>query len=352
MNAIRAEAYDTTRFTEENIVDFPMIFGNEQFISSSTFTPMISATPSSTLTPTPTNTATPTSTPTPTSTATPTSTPTPTNTTTSTSTPTPTNTEIPEDRIAVLALNDDTACDTLAKKGVTFSGSELLSFGEGSIYSNGCLECINPLASVQILNGSIQYAGGMRGCTEIDINPAPVYTPDLISADYFGVTKPDCSGLPGMGSFSGSGTIFPGIYGSIFAYDILFMEPGLYCVVGNFRVDHVYGNDVTIYMLVGDFRVYQSIHLTAPETAQEASDGVVDVLLYMDELTDTAEYGVIYASADSFAIGTIFAPTSDFKIIAALSQPMLNLQLIAWNVEFGGVYPLDINMIPSRSYPK
>lgn len=159
--------------------------------------------------------------------------------------------------------------------GIKSSGNGDVEAEGGGIFSNSCMKA-NGNGEIDVDDGPVNYVTTLSITGNADIIPDPVQVSSPISVT--GLPALDCSSLPNQGSFHGSGTIQPGCHSQISAsanYD-LELEPGLYCLTGNFSAS---GNStvsldssaapnegVTFYMQNGRFSTTgnNAMNLQAP----------------------------------------------------------------------------------------
>ena len=305
---------------------------------------------------------------------------------------------------AVFALRED--CPNSVTGGVHFIGTESTTVIDGGIFSNACMRG-NGDADVTVTGGDIACVGETDDefCytdNGADESPYPTDLPQdsRIEREDFGfdpaVLDAICASLPDYGNWNGAGVISQGRYNRLrvnAAGDILYMQPGLYCISDNVTDNGgaIVGHGVTIYLTGGSFTTNGGItaKLSAPPQATETKesyvikyfaddeepigtgfgDWMVNALGYtapaapaglgsIDELYPAGSKAVrgllIYSrdgntndisllgNSDSFYIGTVYAPdgtiiaggTSDLQMIAG--------QLIADTVKIGGNAGLDI----------
>lgn len=127
----------------------------------------------------------------------------------------------------------------------------------------------------------------------------------------------------------------PGNYSGTFPPNgVEHLQPGVYCVDGNFRLnanDELSGSEVVIVMVDGDVRWNggAEVNLSAPTSGPY--DGL---LIYMPPSNDNEIQ--INGNSDSNFSGTILAPSSDITINGTGSATGMHSQVIGYTVDLGG----------------
>ena len=128
----------------------------------------------------------------------------------------------------------------------------------------------------------------------------------------------------------------PGNYNGTFPpAGVTDLQPGVYCVFGNFRLnggDSLSGNDVVIVVETGDVRWNGGAHidLHAP------TSGPFDGLLLHNEI-------VINGDSTSVFTGTILAPSADITVDGTGDATGLNGQIIGYTVKLSGTAAMNIH---------
>jgi hypothetical protein len=175
-----------------------------------------------------------------------------------------------------------------------------------------------------------------------------------LSVENFSIPEPDCLNLPFMGTHVGGGRIVPGIYQSVQvpSNEDLILDPGLYCIQGDFRHfgNSLFGEGVTIYMQSGDFNLSGgTIYLTAPISVTVPADGILDMVVFINSGNNSE---IFLSGNNQWQIdGVSFGPSSSIALLG--SSPLsINVQLLGWNIEFLGGYPITVNFSTEYGYPK
>ena len=187
---------------------------------------------------------------------------------------------------AIFALRED--CPNPVTGGVHFLGTGETTVNGGGIFSNACMRGVGD-ADVTVTGGGIACVGETDETfcyTDhgADIDPSPVVDLDQgfrIPREGFGFDPsnmdPHCTSLPSYDTWSGDGVIRQGNYSSIRVNkdgDILYMQPGLYCVSGDILITGggVIGHGVTIYMTGGKFSTAGNITVKLSAAPQANAD--------------------------------------------------------------------------------
>ena len=179
--------------------------------------------------------------------------------------------------------------------------------------------------------GGIEYTTGSVNVPSNCIISGASTLPEMV------YPNPTCSGAA---TVNGS-NMSPGNYSGQFPPNgVTHLEPGIYCVDGNFRLnggDTLTGSDVVIVMETGDVTINggATVQLDAPD-----SGPYEDLLIYMPE----DNHGTVTINGDSTSSfsGTILAPGSDIKIDGTGGATGFNSQVIGWNVDISGTSAMNI----------
>jgi hypothetical protein len=247
--------------------------------------------------------------------------------------------------------------------GVTFDGggNSDISINGGGIFSNSCLEvngtsldvCVDETTEGNCDgDGSIGYVSDYSESGNPDISPAPSQSP--VTMPDFEVPEPDCGSLPDRGNHNGGGTIQPGRYDRIrLPNGSLTMEPGLYCLYGEFTVNggDLTANDVTVFMVQNDFSTSgnATIVMDAPPLQCDTLGGtpgcppsIPGMLIYMAE--SNSGNITIQGDASSTFDGAVYAPTGQIDLGGGSSaMSVAHVQLIADTVKVHGNVSIDID---------
>jgi hypothetical protein len=229
--------------------------------------------------------------------------------------------------------------------GIAFGGTSIVNIKQGGVFSNSCI-VPNGGPSVTVENGELFYYY-TYSYTPIDsITPNPMPTTDRLSDDL--IPPPECKEISYSNASGSSGTKDPGNYLdlSVKANDTLTMNPGLYCLKGNFKVNAnatVNANGVTLYFINGapDFSGSAVLTLKAPAACpskncptQGVPPAVPGLLIYVDK----ANASTITLNGTSFNDyqGTIYAPSSLVKINGTSDSKTMYTQIISREILIDG----------------
>ena len=151
-------------------------------------------------------------------------------------------------------------------------------------------------------------------------------------------------------------TLSPGIYDGIhITNQDVFLEPGLYCLTGDLRVQGgtITGDDVMFY-LMGNAGVTINggdAYLTAPE-----DDAWMDGdNMYWNGMLIYQEYGntsglTINGNVNSYYEGTIFVPDANCNISGTEETVSQDMQMICDTIDVSGGAELRINYNDDKKY--
>jgi Flp pilus assembly protein TadG len=239
-------------------------------------------------------------------------------------------------------------------KAFTFQGNAETTLTGGGVFVNS--DCptsafFNNSNSSQMTAPSLCSVGG------IDYKPGALDIPsggiqsgddnceqyDYPVADYI-MPLPDCGG-PAVQSGS---TLSPGDYSGTFPPNgVTFLEPGVYCVDGDFRLnanDVLTGSDVVIYMIDGEVRWNGGAEVNLDAPNEGPFDGLLIYLPYENDNTV-----IINGNAGSGLTGTILAPASDVQVNGT-GESGINGQIIGYNVDISGTSDMNINYNANENY--
>jgi len=126
------------------------------------------------------------------------------------------------------------------------------------------------------------------------------------------------------------------------------LQPGVYCVNGDFRVNGgatLTGTGVTIYMESGDvvWNGGATLNLSAQTTGDYAG-----LLLYAPMSNDNPL--TLNGNSDSHFTGTVLAPASDVNILGTGAADGFHTQVIGYTVELGGTADTSIVYNDNENY--
>ena len=228
--------------------------------------------------------------------------------------------------------------------GTIFGGSSAVKIVGGGVFSNGCMNGNGAAFKVEVIGGTIMYAGQLEagnGDWYQNGNPDP---PDKAVAplpqDATYIPEPDCAHPDAHVVSSLSEGDFP-------------LEAGLWCVTGTGDIKinggDIVGNGVTIYFAHASVEIdggKANVTLSAPENLPDPAPAVPGLLLYLAE----GDLDMTGNNTTKFQ-GTIYAPAGEIKAHGTAGmKPTFNTQLIANHVDVSGNYDLDIIYDQGKAY--
>lgn len=235
-------------------------------------------------------------------------------------------------------------------KAVVYQGNANTTITGGGIFVNSdCASSafFNNSSAALLSTPCLQAVGGITydpGAINTTI-PGCIYT-DAAPLPPIIYPNPTCSG-----SASQNGNILnPGNFSGTFPpAGVDTLEPGIYCVDGEFRMnagDVLMGSDVVIVMVDGDvtWNGGATLQLDAPDSGPY--DGL---LLFVPESNSSTIK--INGNSDSTFTGSILAPTSDISINGTGDASGMNCQVIGYTVDLSGDGATLINYDADDNYP-
>lgn len=255
---------------------------------------------------------------------------------------------------AIVALSPD--CPNSNTGGVRFDGNSDVQIDGGGVFSNACITAGGTSLSIDVDDGNIGYFTTYTPSGTPTVNPTPEQAPAQIP-DY-GITPPICPTTPAI-SHNGAGTIDPGNYSRIKLNNgDLIMNPGLYCLSGNFSITggHLIGEGVTIFFKDGSFEYSTSgnpeVDLIAPTDANLVGNAIPGVVVYFLPSLSVSLLG----NGDSIYQGIIYAPNGMVEVGGTSGvNPTFNTQIVGYTVKVHGNATININYdnnIPYTWSPK
>ncbi len=192
--------------------------------------------------------------------------------------------------------------------------------------------CLQAVGGITYTPGAVNIPGS---CINTGVSPLPgiVYP------------NPTCSG----NTSQNGNTLSPGNYTGTFPPSgVTNLEPGIYCVDGNFRLnasDTLIGSDVVIVVNTGDVRWNggATVQLDAPSSGPYSG-----LLLFMPE-SNTNEVVINGNSSSSFS-GSILAPSSDVTVDGTGGATGLHSQIIGYTVDISGNSLMNIIYNAGENY--
>jgi len=260
----------------------------------------------------------------------------------------------------VLFSTSSNACDAMTFGGngsVELYGGDAFSNSDGSAKVGSCSSCVRNGSATVFLNGNMiscvadyqdngagggvyNDAGGGAGTIQEyqPQQPIPIM-PDI-----------PCPESPKIGplNINKSETLSPGNYSSISlkAGAIVTMDPGVYCIDGDFKGTggSLAGVGVTIKMLSGQFDLggNVTVNLQAPTSGDWRG-----MLFYAQPSVSQVK---ITGNSGSFYMGTIYAPQSDCVVRGTSGTLAVNSQVICETNDIGGDGQLMISYNEDLNY--
>ena len=233
-------------------------------------------------------------------------------------------------------------------KAITYQGNADTILVGGGLYVNS--DCANSAffnnsSSAALTAPCLQAVGGITykpGAIDI---PSGCVTSGVSTLPAMVYPDPTCSGP----ATQTGNTLSPGNYSGTFPPSgVTNLEPGIYCVDGNFRLnggDTLIGTDVVIVMETGDVRWNggATVQLDAPDSGPY--DGL---LLYMPE-TNSSEV-VINGNSSSTFSGSILTPSADVSVDGTGGLTGLHCQIIGFTVDISGTSTMSITYNADDNY--
>jgi hypothetical protein len=262
---------------------------------------------------------------------------------------------------AVVALRED--CPNTDTGGVHFDGTSEIIVNGGGIFSNACLDA-GGTVDVEVNKGDIDCVGDdcYTNNGGASVSPAPDNDSVAMPRFTYAVPAPTCPSTSAI-NHSGSGEISPGNYTQIRLNsnnDDLVMKSGLYCITEDFVANggSVTGNNVTIYILNGDFDVAGGVQVmlsAPPGNETDCADAgfcppaLPGVLIYLAEGNE-GEVSLL-GTSDSFYEGLVYAPDGTIEAGGESSElSVINAQLVADTVKLHGNTTVNITFDNGKFY--
>lgn len=242
--------------------------------------------------------------------------------------------------------------------GITVIGTGSIDVIGAGIFANSCLTGSGAI-DIVVDGGQIRYFTAYSPPSSGSISPAPIQVTERLPP--FTVPVPDCTKVPYYDSpvsVNSGGTIDPGNYSRIklSSKDTLIMNPGLYCMTGDFTTTgqaHVIGNGVTLYFVNGTFDTAGTsiINMQAPNCETSlcgVPPAIRGILIYMSPSNNSKIK--FTGTSESEFMGTIFAPGGSIDVTGSGDVVTLNTQLIANKVNVSGNANISLNLNGAEIY--
>jgi len=248
--------------------------------------------------------------------------------------------------------------------GISMTGNVDLVIYDGGIYSNYCLQITgNDSINLIVDYGSISYVSFYKNNSNSTVNPAPIQVTESIPI--IDIPTPDCAALPNNAAVSlssGTKTISSGRYPSISTSggSVLTLNPGLYCLTGNFTVagtstvkvagDRNSSDGVTFYMSGGSltWAGTANLLLRAPSVNQPPA---LKGMLIFAPVTNTNTFKVT-GDSNSFIRGTIYVPGAALEISGNGNPESWYTELAGDQVTLSGNLDLTIHATSTYNYTR
>lgn len=275
---------------------------------------------------------------------------------------------------ALLAL--DTDCKMPLDGGIDFAGDLTVTVRGGSVHSNCDLTTRGSKGTVDVLTGTITYNqdyGIYKDNGGMNITPTVQGSYDVIDVT---LDPPDCSD-PDVKSndqtgsdISGSATIKQGLYTNISVENSgekLIMEPGLYCIYGNFKATggELVGDGVTLYFpeTAGTFNTQGNATVTLrapqpplcekdyPTTPGGCKPAIGGLLIYYEPggKPSSPDIKLGGTSASEYE-GMIYAPNTAVNIGGSSDASTITygISVVAFHITIYGTTNIDIKYDASK----
>lgn len=244
------------------------------------------------------------------------------------------------------------ATDTSDPEAILFDGNVDIFVDGGGIISNaGIRHNGGPKITVTPNTLPIHYATTCTKCDNKFFDPDVSKAPARVSG--FDIQPPDCDLLPSR-TYSGEATLQPGRFSAIkvTGNKNLELEPGLYCIDGEFSVQNgdLTGVGVTIYMKAGRFKVTGGkVNLAAP--TGEAPPAIRNVVIYAAKGNNKDIF--LEGNSGSTFTGTIYGPDSVIDLGGTGDiEPSYHTQIIGRTIKVHGNAAVRIQFEPDLNYTR
>ena len=222
-------------------------------------------------------------------------------------------------------------------------GPDVTAIG-GGIFVNSSTDCgLTISGSPNVTTPNITMVAG-ESCPHL-AGAGVSYNAPQIPYPPTGLPNPVCSG----NAVKTGNTLSPGtVNGSFPPSGVTVLNPGVYCVNGNFRLngnDTLTGSEVVIVMNSGDisWNGNGALNLSGP------TSGPFKGLLIYFPMSNTSEIR-INGTNDQRLTGTILAPASPIVLLGTANTDAFKTQLVGYTVEFGGTFDGTIRYDDENNY--
>lgn len=214
----------------------------------------------------------------------------------------------------------------------------------GGIFVNSSTDCGFTSSGTPNLSTPSVTMVAARSCPQL-VGPGVTYNAPQVPYPPENLPNPVCNGA----AVRTGNTLSPGTWnGSFPPSGVTQLQPGIYCVNGNFTLngnDTLTGNDVVIVMQSGYIRWNGNgaLHLSAP------TSGPFKGLLIYFPMTNNSEIR-INGTSDQLLTGTILAPASPIVLLGTANTDAYHTQIIGYTVEIGGTFDGVIRYNDEENY--
>jgi hypothetical protein len=260
---------------------------------------------------------------------------------------------------SVVTLNKST-CSCFAQANLSVGGSSHLQVTGGDLISAS-----SDPSCTQFTGGQTQMQSSGSYCGSIETAAGTgtfwgVSYPNGCGSNKTGVTAPAVPAGPDMtgrcGPVKTDGT--PGTYNAFPPRGVTSLQPGLYCVHGNFHVgggNHISGNGVTIYMMDdgGSIAWYgqSQVNLTAATSSDNSAiaAGAIPGLLVYAPVSNHQTMDMSTASSVNLQ-GTWLTPGADCRYVGQGSAMHQVVQFVCNAWQMSGTAQAQLIYDPSKLY--
>ncbi len=217
-------------------------------------------------------------------------------------------------------------------KTLWMNGNPSMTTVGGGVFVNSSTDCgFTSNGSPDLTTPSITMAASDSCPTLAGVDVS--YNAPQIPYPPTNLPNPVCSG----NAVKTGNTLSPGtVAGNFPPSGVSVLNPGVYCVNGNFRLnghDTLTGDEVVIVMQSGDihFNGNGSLHLSAP------TSGPFKGLLIFFPMSNNSDI-TINGTSDQSWTGTILAPASTIELLGTADSDAYHSQMIGYEIKISGTY--------------
>ncbi|MGA9398291.1 MAG: Tad domain-containing protein [Anaerolineaceae bacterium] len=246
--------------------------------------------------------------------------------------------------------------------GVDMNGNGTVVIDGGGIFSNSCIDFAgNTDITINVSIGGIGYLTTYTEVGNVDINVIPEQASEGLAI--VDIRTPECITQPDYGALEVEGTMI--IDGGRYDYinlngdDHLILNPGLYCLYGNFQTngdqilevnpDAPLNQGVTIYMAAGDLLLNGNSEVRLRAPAIDQPPAIKGLLIYMPPSNPGTI--TLTGTLESWFRGTVYAPTGDINV-GGTSDIQYATELVGGSVHVNGTATIIITDDASVNYTR